>query len=493
MDNPLSVPFSLKIHTPWGDDMTQTKKSLFGAQDMTRGSALRNIIAFSIPLLIGNIFQQLYNTVDALVVGNAAGSNALAAVGASGQVIFFFVSLFIGISTGAGVLISQAFGAHDQDRLRRTVSTMYALTLYVGIFLSVAGFLLAGPILRLLQTPEEIMQDSIAYLRIIFVGMLVSAAYNTIGGVLRAVGDSITPLIFLVVATVVNIALDLLFVLSFGWGVMGVALATIIAQGISAILSIIRVNRMGDALRLNFKSMKIDREILPGILRIGLPSGIQQISISLGSMAIQGLVNSLGVAVVAGNTAFGRIDTFTSMPMMTISMAITTYVGQNIGARRIDRVERGIKISIVLVLIVAALMSSISIVFAEQLLGLFVPGEHNVIAAGLDIVYRITPFYFLLGIMFCMSGVMRGAGEARVPMITSIMSVVVVRVPLAYLLYNIFGTAASIWWAVSIGWALGCLVQFFYYRFADWRGRALRSMQAVPTMPDDDTEFEREA
>lgn len=447
---------------------------------MTEGSAFGNIVAFSIPLLIGNVFQQLYNTVDALVIGNASGSGALAAVGASGQVIFFFVSLFIGISSGAGVLISQAFGARDHDRLRRTVSTMYGLTLWVGVFLSVAGYFLSEPILRLLKTPEEILSDSIAYLQIIFVGMLASAAYNSIGGVLRAVGDSITPLIFLIVATVLNIALDILFVVAFDMGVPGVAIATIIAQAVAAILSIIRLNRMDDdALHIKPSRLKIYREVLPEILRIGLPSGIQQISISLGSMAIQGLVNSLGVVVVAGYTSFARIDTFTTMPMMTISMAVTTYVGQNIGARRVDRVDRGIKVSILMVLVVAAVMSAASLLFGRALLNMFTPGEADVIDAGMYILWRVAPFYFLLGVMFCVGSVMRGAGEARVPMISSIMSVVVIRVPLAYLLYNIFGTPTSLWWAIPIGWALGTAFQLAYYRFSNWRARAEQRIESM--------------
>ncbi len=457
--------------------MTATKRGFFAAQDMTQGSALKNLVYFSIPLLIGNIFQQLYNTVDALVVGNAVGSGALAAVGASGMIIFFFVSLFIGIATGAGVLISQAFGAKDRDRLQKTVSTMYGLTLYVGIFLSVVGFLLSKPILILLKTPPEIMDASVAYLRIIFVGMLASAAYNSIGGVLRAVGDSITPLIFLIVATVLNIFLDLFFVLVLDMGVPGVAIATILAQAISAILSIIRLNQLDEALHLKPGRLKIYREVLPEILRIGLPSGIQQISISLGSMVIQGLVNSLGVVVVAGWTSAMRIDTFTTMPMMTISMAITTYVGQNIGAQRIDRVDRGIKVSLGLVVVVAAIMSSASLIFARPLLNMFTPGETQVIDAGMDILWRIAPFYFLLGTMFCMSGVMRGAGEARVPMITSIMSVCAIRVPLAYLLFAVIGTPSSIWWAIPIGWLLGFLFQLLYYRFGKWKERSMERMR----------------
>jgi len=457
---------------------TTPKPKLFGTRDMTVGSTFGSIIAFSIPLLIGNVFQQLYNTVDALVVGNAVGSGALAAVGASGQILFFFASLFIGIATGAGVLISQAFGAKDQERLKKTVSTMYGLTLYAGILISVVGFFLAKPILLLLQTPEEIMADSLAYLRIIFVGMLASAAYNSIGGVLRAVGDSITPLVFLVIATVLNIILDIVFVTVFDMGVPGVAIATILAQAVSAILSIIRLNRMDETLHLKLDRLKIYPDILPEILRIGLPSGIQQISISLGSMVIQSLVNSLGVVVVAGYTSFMRIDMFTGMPMMTISMAVTTYVGQNMGARRLDRVERGIKTSVLMVVVIAVVMSSVSLLFGRPLLNLFTPGESDVVDMGMNILWRVAPFYSLLGTMFCIGGVMRGAGEARVPMISSIMSVVLFRVPLAYLLYYVFKTDTSLWWAIPIGWAFGCIFQFSYYRFSNWRTRALARMEA---------------
>lgn len=452
---------------------TQKKSSL--SQDMTQGSPWKGIALFSVPLLIGNVFQQLYNTVDTIVVGRLIGENALAAVGFCGTIIFFFVSLFIGISTGAGVVISQAFGAKDQERLRKGVGTVYALTILVGVLLTVLGLLLTRPILQLLNTPPDVLADAETYLRIIFIGMIGSAMYNMVGGILRGVGDSFTPLLFLIVATLLNIGLDLLFVMAFDMGVAGVAWATIIAQTISAILCIIRVNTMDDALHFKIRRLKIDRRLLPEILRIGLPSGVQQISISLGMMAIQGLINSLGSSVMAGYTAAMRVDTFATMPMMTISMALTTFVGQNVGARKMERISKGVRASLLMVVGISAVLCTLIYIFAPSLLHIF-SDSAGAIQAGQEVLRVLVPFYVLLGLMFCMGGVMRGAGEPIVPMVASIFSVVAIRVPLAYLLYNLFGTASSIWWSFPIGWAIGLLYQGLYYRFGKWRQRSIARM-----------------
>jgi len=465
------------------DSQKSEKRRFFTAQDFTQGSLLKSLIFFSIPLLIGNVFQQLYSTVDALVVGRVLGMEALAAIGASSSIMFFFISLFMGISVGAGVVISQAFGAKNFERLQKAVSTTYGCTIVAGVFISVVGYFLAEPMLRLLQTPEEIIVNAITYLRIIFIGMLAMASFNALSGVLRAVGDSVTPLIFLVISTVLNTTTDILFIYVFGWGIEAVAWGTVMCQSVSAFLCILRIRYLRKELHVTPRHLVIHRAMLPEILRIGLPAGIQQVAVSLGNMAVQGLINTTGVHTVAGWTAFLRIDTFTIMPIMTISMAASILVGQNIGARNLERMERGIKSAVMLAMGMAVVTSSATLLFARPLIGAFIPGETEsvqmAVQAGMDIVWRIVPFYFLLGLQFTMSNVLRGAGEARAPMFITIFTMCVFRMPLAYLLYGAFKDPSVIWWASPISWCVGNALNLLYYFRAKWRLRALERVNRM--------------
>ena len=456
---------------------TQNRRGFFAPQDFTQGSIFKSLIFFSIPLFIGNVFQQLYNTVDALVVGRVLGIEALAAVGSSAMIIFFFISLFMGISIGAGVVISQAFGARNQERLQKAVSTTYGCTIVVGVVISALGYFLTEPILRLLQTPEETFVNAHTYLRIIFIGIIATAAFNALSGVLRAVGDSVTPLIFLIIASVLNIVTDILFVVVFGWGIAAVAWGTVLCQSVSAILCGLRIRSFGKELHVTPRNLIIHRSLLPEILRIGLPAGIQQVAVSLGNMFIQGLINSTGVYTMAGWVAFMRIDTFTTMPLMTISMAVSILVGQNIGARKIERMDRGIRGSLLLSAAVAAVTSAGTLIFARTLISAFIPGDteevQSAVQVGMDVVWRIVPFYFLLGMQFSLSSVLRGAGEARIPMIFTIFSMFAIRIPLSYMLYGVFETSSAIWWASPISWCVGITMNLLYYFRANWRERAL--------------------
>jgi putative MATE family efflux protein len=337
--------------------------------------------------------------------------------------------------------------------------------------------------LRLLQTPDEIYVNALAYLRIIFLGIMATAAYNILAGVLRAVGDSVTPLIFLIVSTVLNTILDILFVLVWGWGIESIAFGTVLSQTVSATLCAFRIKYMSSELHVTPRNLIIHRDMLPEILRIGLPAGIQQVTISLGNMAIQSLINTTGVSVIAGWVAFTRIDTFTTMPLMTVSTAVSILVGQNIGARNLERMDRGIKGALILAASLAAVTSTATLLFARSLIGAFIPGDTEAVLAavqsGIEIVWRIVPFYVLLGIQFSLSSVLRGAGEAKVPMFFSILSMLIIRMPLSYLLYNIFGVPSAIFWAAPISWSVGVVVNMLYYYRAKWRVRALERVDRI--------------
>jgi len=466
--------------------VNQVKRGFFAPQDFTRGSILKSLVFFSIPLLIGNIFQQLYSTIDALVLGRALGMEVLAAVGASSMVLFFFISLFMGVSVGAGVVISQAFGARNHERLQKAVSTTYGCTVVIGILISVAGYFLAEPILTLLRTPVEILDKAAVYLKIVFIGMIAMAAFNTLSGVLRAVGDSVTPLIFLIISTILNIVTDLLFVVVFGWGIDAVAWGTVLCQTVTAVLCAIRIRYLGSELHVTPRNLIIHKEIMPEILRIGLPAGIQQVVMSISNMIVQGLINTLGVSVVAGWVAFMRIDTFTIMPMMTVSMATSILVGQNIGARDLARVSQGIRRALLLTVAIGLVMSAATLAFALPLISAFIPGDtvaiQAAVQAGMDIAWRIVPFYFLLGIQFTMGSVLRGAGDAKWPMIISIFSLCAVRLPMSYLLYFITGAASAIFWAPPISWCVGVIINAVYYFRAKWRERAIERVDRMYAM-----------
>ena len=316
-------------------------KALFGAQDMTQGSPRKNIALFAAPLLIGNLAQQLYNTVDAVIVGQYIGDGALAAVGASGPVLNLLLLLFMGIATGAGIMVAQYYGARQRDMLSRSVGTCILLTLISGIIIMIVGPLIAGPLMSLLRTPQDIYDMSVTYLTIIFLGMTGGGFYNILAGVLRGMGDSVTPLLFLLVACLLNIVLDIQFVVSFNMGVAGVAWATIIAQAVSALLCLVRLVLMKGQVDLNRHTLRLNREMTLRTVRLGGASGLTQAIFSMAALVVQALTNSFGTTVIACSIVVMRVDGFAMMPNFTFGMAMTTFVGQNVGAGLLRRVDEG--------------------------------------------------------------------------------------------------------------------------------------------------------
>jgi putative MATE family efflux protein len=441
-------------------------------KDLTKGRESTLIISFALPMLIGNVFQQFYNIVDSWVVGRYVGKEALAAVGTSFPVIFLMVALAMGIGMGANVLVAQFYGAKANDKIKLTIDTAYISLFVVGVLLSVIGIITANPVLRLLNVPSDVFDQASQYLKIIFSGMILSFGYNTVSGILRGLGDSMTPLFMLIAATIINIILDLLFVRSFGWGVAGVAWATVIAQGVSFIASVIFLNKTHDVLKTDFLHLTFSKSIFKEIFRIGLPSGIQQAMVSLGIMVMTAIVNGFGTVVLAGFSVASRIDSFVAMPAMNIGMALSSFTGQNMGAGETKRVSRGFHASLIIGLGITLVLSTAIFLFGNKLIALFTPNELDVIAVGHEYLRIIAVFYFLFTIMFIANGVIRGAGEAMIPMISTLAAMWLVRIPCAIIFSKLWGII-GVWYAMPVGWLIGTIIALVYYKSGRWMKKAV--------------------
>lgn len=393
---------------------------------MTEGPIWRHLVFFSIPLLIGNLFQQMYNTVDTLVIGNYLGAGALAAVSAGFAIIGLMLSLFTGLGTGSSVVIAQHFGAGDDDMVRRSVGTLAAFTLIAGVVMTVVWMLAAAPLLALIGTPEEIFDDAVIYLQIFFSAMLPALIFNMGSGVLRAVGDSRSPLVYLVISAVVNIALDLLFVASFGWGVAGVAAATAIAQVVSAIFVIAKLSRSRASYALNIRAIKLDGVIIAHMLRIGVPAGLQSMLMGISNVVVQGCINSFGTVAIAAWGITVKLDGTIILPSLSFSLATMTFSGQNFGARKFDRISGAVKTNLILSMSTTAILSLTICFFAREIVGFFT-SDPDVIDFGVRVTYSIEPFYFIMSIMHTFSGVLQGAGYSFVTMTAYLLCLCVFR------------------------------------------------------------------
>lgn len=443
-------------------------------RDMTQGPVAKQILTFSIPMLIGAVFQQLYNMVDSIIVGRYVGPNALAAVGTSFPIVFLLISLVMGLTVGSGVIISQFFGAKKQDQVQRAVSTALIFQAVAAVILTGVGIVLSRPLLQLLRTPAEVINDSAAYMQIYFFGLVFLFAYNSFAGFLRSIGDSKTPLYFLIISTLVNIALDVYFVANLGWGVRGVAWATLIAQGVSSILCAIYISYRVPLLRVGFKEWVFDRSIFSSMLRIGIPSAVQQSVASMGFMAVQSLINSFGPATMAANTAAARIDSFAMMPMMNLGMAVSTFAGQNIGAGNLERVRKGLFATMAMIAVSATVMGVLVYSLGPQLIQLFIKAEEvDVISRGVEYLRIVSMFYILFGIMSTFNGVLRGAGDTMVPMYTIIIDLGS-RVLAAYWLTSLPHISyRGVWWAMPVGWGVASLIPTLRFFSGAWKTKAV--------------------
>lgn len=410
-------------------------KTINPRNDLTNGPILKKLLVFAIPTIAGNLVMQLYNVVDSIIVGNFApnGTNALAAVGVSFPIMFLFNALFMGIAMGAQIVISQNFGAKDFDSLRKSLNTAMTLAFGMGLLITIIGAPLAKPILVMLKTPVEILDDAVTYLVVIFLGMLGNVYYMLGSGALRGMGDSRWPLIALIVSAVLNIVLDLLFVIVFNWGVFGVALATSIAHLVSGIMLAWRIERGGYPARIELKLLlKPDKIATRNILRLGLPSGLQQVAISLGSLVIQSFANQFGPELIAANTIIMKADGFAVMPMFGLSAAATTFVGQNIGAGNVERARKGIYYSVATVAVMTAVIGAVLWVAGQQIMMAF-NADGDVLTMGVRGIRFLAFFYLFMGIELTIGGSLRGAGAAIAPMVTSI-TANLVRIPIVFVI-----------------------------------------------------------
>ena len=450
-------------------------KELFAPKDLTEGTPWKRITQFAIPMLIGNIAQQFYNTADSIIVGKYVGDNALAAVGSASPILNLLLVLFVGISVGAGIMVSQYFGAKDRERLSKTIGVCVSLTAIASIIIMIVGPIVTRPLLSFLNTPDTIIEWCTDYLIIYFVGIAGFAYYNILAGVLRGLGDSISALIFLLISTVLNVGLDIWFVAGFNMGVPGVALATVIAQGISALLCIIKLIKMKDNFDLNLKMLKLDKEFSYRLIKLGLPSGLTQAIFSLAMIVVQSLTNSFGEMVIACNVIVMRVDGFAMMPNFSFGSAMTTYAGQNIGAKKMDRVERGTRDGTMIAVGVSTVITIIILIFGKYLMSVFTDTQ-ELVDLSMHMMRILAVGYIAMAVTQSLSGVMRGAGDTMTPMWISLITTVLIRVPIAYGIAYFTrsdayptGRPESTFISLLVSWTLGSIITFIFYKKGNWR------------------------
>lgn len=438
--------------------------------DLLHGDIKSGLLRFAVPLFLGQVFQQLYNMVDALVVGNFVGENALAAVTSTGSLIFLLVGFFGGVYGGVGVVIARFFGAGDEYQVKRAVGTAVAGTLISGLFLTLVGVFCSPFLLELMDTPPEVLADGVAYLRIYFLGILFVVLYNSAVGIFQAIGDSKRPLYYLIISSITNVALDLLFVGPMKMGVEGAALATLIAQGVSAALAFRRLARADGPYRVSIRGLCLDKDLLREMLRIGLPSGVQNSVIAFANVIVQSSVNAFGAAAMAGNGAYTKIEGFAFIPVNAFGAAATTFVSQNIGARQFDRVKKGAKFSVVFSCACAVAIGAVFFLFAPQLIGLFSESP-EAIASGVQRARICTPFYLLLACSHGIAAVCRGAGYSKVPMYTMLGAWCVLRVSYIAAVTHLFHNIDLVFAAYPMTWAVSTACFLWYYNKSRWLER----------------------
>lgn len=435
--------------------------------DLSEGSIRKKMLLFAIPIFVGQVFQQLYNTIDSLIVGRYLGNKALAAVSSSGSLIFMMVGFFNGVAMGAGVIIAKEFGAKNYKKMRRVIHTDVAFGLIAGILLTIVGIFGTPAILRWMNTPAEVMPQSIQYFRIYFCGSVFSILYNIFVGILQAVGDSRHPLYYLIASSITNVILDFVFVGVLGYGVGAAALATIMAQFISALLCFLRLLRENPEYRLNIKEIGFDRESLAGIVRFGLPSGVQNSVIAFANLVVQSNINSFGANAMAGCGAYFRLEGFAFLPVTCFAQGLSTFVGQNLGAKKYDRVKQGVRFGVFCSMSLTEVIGIIFWIFAPILIGMFTDSP-DVIAYGVRQARIETLFYCMLALAHCIAGIMRGAGKATVPMFIMLGIWCVLRVTYITTVLHFIHRIEFVFSAYPLTWCISCVIFVLYYLKADW-------------------------
>ncbi len=459
-------------------------KSLFSAKDMTLGSPWKRIMEFSVPMLLGNIAQQLYNTADTVIVGIYVGDNALSAVGSASPILNLLLALFVGIATGAGIVISQCFGAKDRVGLSKNIGNCITLTFVATVLIMIFGPMITRPMLDLLDTPASIIDWCAQYLNIFFWGCAGFFFYNMLSGVLRGLGDSMSALGFLLLAAALNVVLDLVFVAGFKMGVPGVALATVIAQSISAVFCFIKLMRMSDIFDLNWSTLRFDKTISGRIIQIGVPSGVTQAIMAGSMMVVQSLTNSMGEMVIAANVIIMRVDGFAMMPNFSFGQAMSVYTGQNVGAGKWDRVHDGVKQGSIIGLVFAAAITAVLLFLNKYLFAIFTSTTALIDLAG-RMMRIMAVGYIAISVTQVLGGVLRGAGDTVTPMWISIISTVLLRVPVAYVLAFLtrseqfpHGHPYALSISLLVAWVMGMVMSVIAFRFGKVRKTMLAAKKA---------------
>ena len=448
---------------------------MFSAKDMTQGSPYKRIMEFSIPMLLGNIAQQLYNTADSVIVGHYVGDNALAAVGSAAPILNLLLALFVGIATGAGIVVSQSFGAKDREGLSKAIGNCISLTFVATIFIMIVGPIITRPLLTLLDTPASIMEWCVSYLNIYFFGIIGFFFYNMLSGILRGLGDSVSALGFLLLAAALNVILDIVFVAGFNMGVPGVSLATVISQGISAVFCFLKLMKMKEHFDMNKSTVRLEKAMAGRIINIGIPSGITQAIMSMSMMIVQSLTNSMGEMVIAANVIIMRVDGFAMMPNFSFGQAMSVYTGQNVGAGKWDRVQKGVRQGSMISQSFSVAIVIVLLFLNKYLFGIFTETEALIDLAG-RMMRIMAVGYIAVSITQVLGGVMRGCGNTVTPMWISIISTVILRVPIAYVLAYFTRSAEfpnGHPFALSISllasWTLGMVMSVVAFRWGKTR------------------------
>ena len=446
---------------------SHAKRRSESVKDMTQGNPYSQIIAFALPIFLSQVFQQLYNTADTLIVGRFLGTNALAAVSSSGTLIFLLVSFFNGTSMGAGVVVSKYFGAKDSDKISSAIHTNIVFSLLCGVVLTLVGVFLTPTFLVWMKTDPDVLPEAIEYFRYFFLGSLAMIMYNACRGIMSALGDSKRPLYYLIFSSLLNVALDVLFVAGFGWGVWSAAVATVLSQAASVVLCLRHLLVKDQIYSVQLKKLRIDKAMLLEILRYGLPAGVQNSVIAFANTIVQTQINSFGKYATAAYGTHGKIEGFAFLPIVSFNMAISTFISQNLGAGLHDRVKQGARFGIVAAVLMAELVGVLCYIFAPQLIGLF-DSNAEVIRLGTMQARTVSLFFFLLAYSHSIAAVCRGAGKAFVPMFIMLGVWCVLRICYIAYVSHTFGELSYIYWAYPITWAISSVMYLIYYLKGDW-------------------------
>lgn len=443
------------------------KKQVSHIKDMTTGNPYPLMLSFALPIFFSQVFQQLYNTADAFIVGRYLGTNALAAVTSSGTLIFLMVSFFMGISMGGEVVISRYFGAGDKEQVSRAIHTMLLFGILSGLLLTIVGVALTPVFLLWMQTDAEVMPEAVEYFRYYFFGALAMVMYNICRSIMNALGDSRRPLYYLIFSSVLNVLLDLLFIAHFGWGVWAAAVATVISQAASVVLCMLHLMKKGNIYTVEWGKIRFHKDVLIEIVRYGLPSGVQNSVIAFANVIVQSQINAFGRLAMAAYGTHAKIEGFVFLPVQSFNMASTTFISQNLGAKKYDRARKGARFCILAAVILAELIGVVYYVFAPQLIGMF-DGTEGVIAYGVQQARTVALFYFLLAFSHAIAAVCRGAGKAFVPMVIMLSVWCVIRITYIIIVTHLTGEIRFIYWAYPLTWSISSVIYLFYYLRSDW-------------------------